>query len=307
MRSHSHDHHHPDGLSHCGGHEHGHSHAPKVTQNNIRRVGLAAILTGLFMIAEIIGGVVSGSLALIADAGHMFTDFVALALAWLAFRISARAPNERYSFGYNRVPVLIAFVNGLSLCLVAVWIVIEAVQRFSDPGEILAMPMLVIAGLGLVVNLVVFKILSGADQHNFNVRGAMLHVLGDLLGSIGAILAAIIILLTNWTLADPILSILVAVLILRSAILLVKETAHVLVQAVPKKFDINAIQDDVLNRFPSIGSISDMRIWSMSHDEYVMTFKIHENGENAEISTNDQIRAYLSETYSIHQITIEMC
>ena len=102
MRSHSHDHHHPDGLSHCGGHEHGHSHAPKVTQNNIRRVGLAAILTGLFMIAEIIGGVVSGSLALIADAGHMFTDFVALALAWLAFRISARPPNERYSFGYNR-------------------------------------------------------------------------------------------------------------------------------------------------------------------------------------------------------------
>jgi len=291
MSSHSHDHH-PDGHSHCGGDGHVHSHTPKVTRNNLRRVGLAAGLTGLFMIAEIIGGFISGSLALLADAGHMLMDFVALALAWVAFKISARPPNKKYSFGYDRVPVLIAFVNGLTLCLVSIWIVKEAIHRFIEPGEILATPMLVIAVLGLVVNIVVFKILSGADQNNFNVRGAMLHVLGDLLGSIGAILAAIIILLTNWTLADPLLSILVAGLILRSAYLLIKETAQVLIQAVPRKLDTEAIQKNLLDRFPSISAISDLHIWSMSHDEFVMTLKIHKAGTKGGTATSDQIRAY---------------
>jgi cobalt-zinc-cadmium efflux system protein len=169
---------------------------------------LAALVTGLFAIIEVVGGVISGSLALIADAGHMVTDFAALAMAWGGFVIAQRPASGRYTFGLQRVSILVAFVNGLTLFAVAVWIVWEAAQRLFDPGDILAGPMLYVAIAGLVVNMGVFWILMGANRENLNIRGAMLHVLGDLLGSAAAILAAIIILMTGWVAADPILSVL---------------------------------------------------------------------------------------------------
>ena len=174
MTGHSHTHH--DHSSHDHGHgAGGHCHTPKVNESNRWRVGLAAVLTGVFMLAEVAGGLISGSLALIADAGHMLTDFAALSMAWGAFRLAARPANARYAYGYDRITVLIAFVNGLTLCAVAVWIMWEAYFRLFDSGEVLDGTMLWVAAMGLVVNLLVFWILLGADQDNLNLNGVSIY------------------------------------------------------------------------------------------------------------------------------------
>ncbi len=171
---------------------------------------------------EVIGGLFSGSLALLADAGHMLTDFAALTLAWVALLLSGR---------FAQLPTWAAFVNGLTLFGVAAWIVYEAFQRFSGPEDILAGPMLWVAIAGLFVNIIVFKILSGGSQDSLNMRGAAMHVLGDMLGSAAAIVAALVILTTAWTPVDPLLSIFVAIIILRSAALLVRDSGRILFNA----------------------------------------------------------------------------
>ena len=182
--------------------DHGHTHADA---DNQRRVLWAMLLTSGFMLAEVVGGVVAGSLALLADAGHMLTDCASLALAWMAFRIGRRPHDARRTYGYHRFQVLAAFVNGLSLIAIVLWIAIEAVRRLLDPVEVLGGLMLVIAVLGLLVNLAAFWILHGGDRANLNIRGAALHVMGDLLGSVAAIVAALVIFWDGWVPIDPLL------------------------------------------------------------------------------------------------------
>jgi len=233
----------PDSLGAANRTDHDRDHSHDESQNKSQqRLLLAALLTGTFMIAEVVGGLISGSLALLADAGHMLTDFIALMLAYAGFAISRRPANWKYTFGYQRFQTLSAFLNGLTLIGVAVWIVIEAIERIQNPGEVLAGTMLLVAVAGLIVNVLVLWILTrkGGHHHtghthehnhkseNLNMRGAVLHVMGDLLGSVAAIGAALLIMKTGFTPIDPILSVLVALLILRSAFMLVKESAHVL-------------------------------------------------------------------------------
>ena len=196
--------------------------------SNMRRVTIALVLTGTFMNVEVVGGILSSSLALLADAGHMLTDTMALALAAVAFHVSKRPADGRLTYGYQRFQILAAFVNGLSLLLIVGWILYEAVSRFLSPEEVLGRTMLIVATLGLVVNIIAFTVLHGGDKENLNIRGAALHVAGDLLGSVAAIVAAIVIIYTGWMAIDPLLSIAVAILILKSAWLLVKRSAHVL-------------------------------------------------------------------------------
>jgi Co/Zn/Cd efflux system component len=177
---------------------HHHDHSPNVTQGNKKRVFIAMILTLAFMLAEVIGGLLSGSLALLADAGHMLSDGVSLLLSWLAFIYSDKQADFKRTFGWHRFQTLAAFVNGLSLLVIAVWIIWEAAWRFYQPVEVMAKPMFIIAVLGLLVNVVVFKILQGGDRDNLNLKGALIHVMGDLLGSVAAILAAVLIYLFAW-------------------------------------------------------------------------------------------------------------
>ncbi len=188
------------------------------------------VLTGTFMVAEVAGGLITGSLALLADAGHMLTDTVALALAWVAFVLTERPADHKRTFGYHRWPVLAAFVNGLALLGIVLWIAVEAVQRMLDPQPVLGGTMLVIAFAGLVVNIVAFALLHGGDRDNLNLRGAALHVLGDLLGSAAAIIAAGVIMTTGWTPIDPLLSLFVALLLVRSAWYLLRQSGHVLLE-----------------------------------------------------------------------------
>ena len=289
-------HHHDHGHSHGHDRAHGHhSHAPSVTADNTRRVGLAALLTGLFVGVEVAGGLISGSLALLADAGHMVTDFAALAMAWAAFRFAQRPSTPDYPFGYDRVPILVAFVNGLTLFAVAGWIVWEAVERLAAPGEVLAGPMLWVALAGLAVNLVVFWILLGADGENLNIRGAMLHVLGDLLGSAAAIAAALIIMATGWVAADPILSVLVALMILRSAWGLVRDSGRVLMQGAPRG---GAELADKLAAIDGL-EVERFRLWSVTPERSVATLSVR--GPDTAVA---QARALLDKA-GVDELTLE--
>jgi len=311
---HKHDHREHDCENHArhthshGDHAHGGHchHSPKVNESNRTRVGLAAILTGLFMVAEIIGGFISGSLALLADAGHMMTDFAALAMAWGAFKIAKRPATWRLSYGYDRVSILVAFVNGLTLFAVSIWIIFEAIQRFFSPAEVLAGPMLYIAITGLIVNLIVFKILMGADQENLNIRGAVLHVLGDLLGSVAAILAAIVILSTGWVLADPILSVLVALLILRSAWSLIRDSAHVLLQGAPNGLDKREIETDLLEHIPNLRRLEHIHAWSVTPERPILTLNAYIDPAAKIEPVADNIKARLQEAVQIENATIDV-
>jgi cobalt-zinc-cadmium efflux system protein len=269
----SHDHGH-DGHNHAPGHDHSHGHGhDHAATASARAIGIAAVLTGGFMLVEVAGGLISGSLALIADAGHMLTDFAALAMAWLAFRVARRPADSRRTYGFDRLSVLAAFVNGLALFAITVWIVVEAVERMADPRPIEGGLMLAVAVAGLLVNLASFWVLSRGDRANLNLRAALLHVLGDLLGSAGAIVAALVILGTGWTPIDPILSVLVAALLLRSAWRVVKESAHILLEGTPSGFDGAAIAADLRAAVPEVVAVRHLHAWSITEARPMVTLE----------------------------------
>ncbi len=253
-----------------GGHDH-HGHGHSHDHGDARRVLWAALLTSGFMVAEAVGGVITGSLALLADAGHMLTDSIALWLAFYAFRLAARPATAQHSYGLGRVKTLVAYTNGLTIFAVAVWICWEALLRFIHPGPILGGPMLAVAVLGLVVNIAGFMILHGGDRESLNMRGALLHVLGDMLGSVAAIAAAVVIILTGWTPIDPILSVLVAVLILSTAWSLMRDAAHVLLEGTPRGVDRDRIRGDLVASVPGVSDIHHVHVWSIDGSRRMAT------------------------------------
>ena len=234
---HGHDHaaHAAKADKHDHGHSHGHGHGHHHHgSSNETRLTWALAITATFMVVEVIGGWISGSLALLADAVHMLTDAASLALALVALRVAKRPADALFSYGQARYEVLAAFVNGLALLLLSAWIVFESIQRLLAPAPVIGSTMLVIATLGFIANLVSFLVLRDGED-SLNLRGAMLHVLGDLLGSAAAIAAALVILATGWTPIDPILSAFVAVLILKGGWRVTKESAHILLEGAPAR------------------------------------------------------------------------
>ena len=276
-------------------------------RSNQRRVRLALALTAVFMVVELAGGVISGSLALLADAGHMLTDTMALLLAAVAFRVSARPADAKRSFGYHRFQILAAFVNGLTLLFIVGWILFEALQRFMDPPVVTGGLMLGVAAAGLVVNLVVFAILHGGDQENLNIRGAALHVLGDLLGSIAAVSAAIVIMTTGWMPIDPLLSVLVAALILRSAWLLVKRSAHILLEGTPEWLDVEQVQKSVTDSVPQVCGIHHVHVWGLTPQYVMLTMHIMvERNHPDPTRLVRRVKMLLKEEFGIRHSTIEV-
>ena len=276
-------------------------------QGNIRRVQIALVLTGVFMIVEVIGGVLSGSLALLADAGHMLADTMALALAVVAFRVSSRPADSKRSYGYQRFQILAAFVNGLGLLIIVGWILIEAGQRLMSPPEVMGPMMLAVATAGLLVNIFAFVVLHGGDQDNLNIRGAALHVAGDLLGSIAAIAAAIVIIFTGWMPIDPILSVLVALLILRSAWHLVKRSAHILLEGSPEWLDQDRMQSRLVERIPAISSIHHVHVWGLTQQHLMLTMHVALEGEPPDATAVvRRVKNVLREDFGINHSTIEI-
>jgi len=220
-------------------------------------------ITTAFMVAEAVGGWLSGSLALLADAGHMFTDAGALGLSLFAMRMAQRPANTEKTFGYVRLEILAALVNGATLLVIAGLIVVEAWHRLEDPVPVDAGVMLTVASLGLGVNIVGALLLHGHAHDNLNVRGAYLHVLGDLLGSVGAIAAGLIILFTGWTPADPMVSVVIALLILYSAWSLVREATDVLLEAAPAHIDVAEVLED-LREIQGLDEVHDVHVWTLT-------------------------------------------
>ncbi|MDR5867420.1 cation diffusion facilitator family transporter [Halomonas koreensis] len=284
---------------------HHHAHGASAGDSQ-RRLGWAIALTGTFMIAEVVGGILSGSLALLADAGHMLTDTAALALAWFAARLSRRPADRRRTYGYHRVQILAAFVNGLTLFAITGWIAVEAVRRLFSPVTVAGMPMLVIAALGLVINLGVFAILHLGDRHNLNVRGAALHVLGDLLGSVAAIAAALVILATGWTPIDPLLSLLVAGLILRGAWKLTRESGHILLEGAPPELDVARLERELPERLAAVRDVHHVHAWSLTPGRHLLSLHAAiEDGADRE-ATLVAIKAELRERFAVEHATIQL-
>jgi cobalt-zinc-cadmium efflux system protein len=251
-----------------GSHDHQHSHS---AAGNEWRMGAAALLTGLFMFAEVAGGIASGSLALLADAGHMLTDFASLSLAWFGFRLARRPADWRRTYGFDRFQVLIAFTNGLALFAIAAWIVYEAYERLSNLTPVAGGIMVVIATLGLLVNVGAFVLLKGADRDNLNVRGAAVHVLGDLLGSVAALIAGAVILATGWTPIDPLLSIVVAAIIVRSGWQVAAEAGHILLEGAPAELDARNIGPDLVANVQGVEGVHHVHVWSITQERRMVT------------------------------------
>ncbi|WP_072392206.1 cation diffusion facilitator family transporter [Hyphomicrobium sp. CS1GBMeth3] len=289
--------------AHPHAHSHGHAHGAGASE---RRIGWAAILTGGFMVAEFAGGIISGSLALIADAGHMLTDTAGLTLAWLGFRLARRPADWKRSYGYDRFGVLVAFANGLILFAIAGWIVVEAVHRFRVPSPVLGGVMLWVALAGLAINLVAFWLLSG-NHDNLNMRAAALHVVGDLLGSVAAIAAAVVILATGWTPIDPILSVFVSLLILGSAARIVRDAGHILLQGTPIGLDPKEIAASIAESVPAVHDVHHVHAWSLSQERPIVTLhaRVSDNGEAPERITA-AIKAHLRERYGVGHATVEL-
>jgi len=230
---------------------------------NRARLSIAIAIVAVFLVVEIVGSLLAGSLALIADAGHMFSDLLGLVVALVALGIAARLATDRQTFGYQRAEVLGALANGLILLGVAVVVAVQGIGRLFEPAEVLGVPMLVVGGLGLAANVAVLLILRGGAKDSIGMRGAYLEVLGDLLGSIAAITAAVVILLTGFAQADAIASLVIAALIIPRALSLLRDVMRVLTESVPSHMDVAEIREHLLGT-PGVVDVHDVHVWAIT-------------------------------------------
>lgn len=288
-------------MSHHHHHHHDHAHGA-----NERRVAIVAVLTGAFLIVEVVGGLVSGSLAILADAGHMLTDCASLGLAWFSFRLARRPADWKRTYGFDRFSILAAFVNGIALFAIAAWIVVEAARRLLTPEPVIGGIMAWIALAGLAVNIGGFWVLRSGDQTNLNIRAAALHVLGDLLGSVAVLAAAIVIITTGWTPIDPILSVLVALIILRSAWYVVRDSGHILLEGAPSDLDTREIAEDIKQTVAGIEDVHHVHAWSISEKRPMVTLHARLDGRRAPDRTVAAIKARLNERFGVSHATVEV-
>lgn len=283
----------------------GHDHGGTLDGGNVGRVRAVFWTTALYAAVQAAGGWLSGSLALIADSGHMVSDAAALLLALIAYRVAARSADATRTYGFHRVRVLAALANGASLLILVAWITFEAVGRIGQPVEILAGPMLLIACIGLSVNLFGAWYLSRGDKRDTNLKGAFLHVLGDLLGSVGAILAAIGIMLTGWLILDPLLSVLVAMLVVRSAWTLISDSLRVLLQAVPQGLDARAAEAD-LATLPGIAAAGHFHAWVLTDNSSVATVHVTPAPGVDPLTLPELVVRRLHDRYDIDHVTVQV-
>ncbi|TWK81112.1 Cadmium, cobalt and zinc/H(+)-K(+) antiporter [Bacillus paralicheniformis] len=292
MMAHSHDH---------TGHSH---HGSRSANQKALYISFGLIFT--FMIIEVIGGILTNSLALLSDAGHMLSDAAALGFSLLAFKIGEKAATVSKTFGYRRFEILAAFINGITLLLISLYIFWEAYNRFFSPPEVAGSGMLVIATVGLFVNIAAAWILMKGDTSgNLNMRSAFLHVIGDMLGSFGAIIAGLLMLFFNWNIADPIASAAVAALVLVSGWRVTKDSVHILMEGKPKDIDAEALKNGLLS-IPTVREVHDLHIWSISSDMPSLSCHIvaDENSDRDRILK--QVSKYLRKECNVEHVTVQI-
>lgn len=293
------------GHDHADGEHAGHTHAVSVTSENERRMRWVFALTAGYAGVQAVGGWWSGSLALIADSGHMLSDAAALLLALIAYRVASRGADATRTYGFHRVRVLAALANGATLLLLVVWITWEAIMRFRAPSEVLAGPMLGIAVIGLLVNVVGAYLLWSGNRGDSNLRGALLHVMGDLLGSVGAIAAAVGIMLTGWTVLDPLLSVFVAMLVVRSAWGLVSDSIRVLLQAVPRGVDARMAEQELAS-LPGVSAAGHFHAWTLTDESSVATVHVVPSPGTDPLTLPTLVASHLKKLYAIDHVTVQV-
>ena len=269
-----------------------------------KRLAVVLGLVTCYMVAEVVGGLVTNSLALLADAGHMLSDAGALALSLFALWIAERPATPRRTFGYYRTEILAALLNGATLIAIAIYIFIEAYERFREPPEVLGGLVMVIATGGLLVNLVGLWILKAGRNESLNVRGAWLHVLTDALGSVGAIIGGAMIYLFGWGWADPLVSVIIALLVLYSSWDLLKQSVAVLMEGAPGNLDVDQVRD-AIRAVPSVRGVHDLHVWSITSGMVALSAHVTVKGDGPASVTLGAIRDELQRRFGIDHVTIQ--
>jgi len=275
------------------------------SRSSKKSLSIALAITATWFLIELLGGFYTNSLALLADAAHMLTDLAALGLSLFALIISARPATHEKTYGYFRAEILAALANGIILVLIGIYIFYEAYQRFLSPPEVRSVPMLVVAATGLVANLVAASLLYSTQHENLNIRGAFLHVLGDTLGSVGAIVAGVIMVMWRWYLADPIVSILVALLVMYSSWQLVRESVDVLLEGTPRHLKVTNILAD-LGSANGVRSVHDLHVWSITSGMPAMSCHIVLRPDVDASAVLAVLSRIMREKYSIEHTTIQI-
>ena len=274
-------------------------------ERNRRALALALTITAVYLVVEVVGGLLTNSLALLSDAAHMFTDVAALTLGLFAVWVTGRPASGSKTYGYYRAEILAALVNGLVLWLVVVFILWEAWQRLLTPPAVAGGGVLAIAAVGLGVNLMAARLLSHADPKNLNIRGALLHVLSDLLGSLGVLVAGLVIVFTGWTQADALASVVIAVLVLFSSWTLIREAVDILMEAVPRHIDLEELRR-TLEAVPGAGEVHDLHVWSLTTGRYALSaHAVVEEGAMSD-SVLTEMTECLATRFGIDHVTIQL-
>ncbi|MBN9597175.1 MAG: cation transporter [Afipia sp.] len=269
------------------------------------RLRWALALTGTYMIAEVVGAFVTGSLALLADAAHMLTDVGGLALALLAIRFAAREATPQLTYGYLRTEVLSALINAVVLLLLTVYILYEAYQRFLAPPEVLSGPMLIVAAIGLVVNLISMRLLASGSSESLNVKGAYLEVLGDMLGSVGVIVAALIIMWTGWRLADPIMGAGIGLFIVPRTWILLKQVTHILMEGTPPNVDLGLLERNLME-ISGVTAVHDLHVWTVTSGFDAMSCHLVVADLSKGREVLQRARRVMKDNFGIDHVTIQV-
>ena len=291
------------------GHDHAHHAAadPKgsASGRHSYRLGIALAMTLTYMSAEVIGGIITGSLALLADAAHMLTDAAGLGLALLAIRFAAKPATAQKTYGYMRAEILSALANSTFLLLVTGYILYEAYTRFVSPPTVASTPMMIVAVIGLAVNLISMRILSGGSSESLNVRGAYFEVISDMLGSIGVILAALVIKFTGWTVADPIIAAAIGLFIIPRTWRLLNETVHILLEGVPTDIDLAEVAQS-LSSIENVRAIHDLHVWTITSGMNAMSVHLRVSTPAQSAVALQSARELMKKKYKIEHVTIQI-
>jgi len=283
-----------------------HTHSDeRSTARNLTKLKIALGLTSLYMFAEAIGGWLTNSLALLADAGHMLTDVAALALTLAAIWFAARPATSNKTYGYYRLEILAAFVNGIALVLISLWIIYEAFERWASQPEIKGVELTLIAFGGLVINLICAYLLHGDHEHNLNMRGAWLHVIGDALGSVAAIAVGILIVSFGWFWADALCSVLISLIIIFGAWLLIRDSVNVLLEGTPSHINLTAVEQTILQT-ESVENVHDLHVWTITSGMEALSVHIVHQETMPQSDLLKNIRDKLHNEFGIDHLTIQM-
>ena len=286
----------------------GHGHSPshgRRSEASLRNLKIALGLTFVFMIAEAVGGFLSNSLALVADAGHMLTDVAAMTLTLTAIWFAGRPATSKKTFGYYRLEILAAFVNGIALVLLSIWIIYEGIARFQQPPEIRSTAMTLIAVGGLVVNLISAYLLHSDHKHDLNMRGAYLHVMGDLLGSVAAITAGLLIIGLGWLWADAAASILISVIIIFGSWRLISDSVNVLLEGTPSHIHLSAVESAIIET-DGVDGVHDLHVWTISSGMDALSAHITHSAKVGHSELLASVREKLHNQFGIDHLTIQM-